>query len=518
MPVLVLCLALLVAFALKTEVATHDDRFFLPRDLNYSTPTVWNVGVTKAKLFRLHHACIVVVFGLVVWLLRKQRLWAWFVLAPIRMNQEPHQDEHIRGNRQWHLFRNGWRCTHDSYLPIVWWIFSRTGFLCVMVHLCIFTQSPRKTGTNSEGQTVNIIVDTEAEEKFRIFLTAVMELLGGSGSLCLGFFAAMLGGLLDGILLLLGSLVLLIWVLMRTIDIHTWALQRFLVFLVCPLRAISSANGILIHALSNDELTFAFSEHPYISDLDYIFSYPFIPGGMPGMNPMAHGYDYDEDDSMHGLPDLPPSFLPTSSPSDAASSSVHLLLQIFYTVVVVPFAEEFVFRFMLKRLWSYFARLIPNRRWRGRLPFAVVTSFIFAACHLNNHIPNADVVSLLMPPASPVTLHLLQKNNKKALKLVSQAVTHFLVTFFLSLHVLTPLYNRWGLWASVAAHAYWNASCFAMQYQIVLRLLCMSGLLDRALRGFRPLSRIHQHGHGEDALQFDQEHVRQARLARFNAE
>ena len=115
---------------------------------------------------------------------------------------------------------------------------------------------------------------------------------------------------------------------------------------------------------------------------------------------------------------------------------------------------------------------LTHRRW------ILVSSVVFAAAHLNNHIPSSDGSDTL----------LRELGADGAVKQITMALTQFFVTLFLSIRVFAPVYEDIGLAASMGAHFVWSA-CAA---QLAPNFWTRVGFLGLAFwqQGRRPASSI----------------------------
>jgi membrane protease YdiL (CAAX protease family) len=85
---------------------------------------------------------------------------------------------------------------------------------------------------------------------------------------------------------------------------------------------------------------------------------------------------------------------------------------------------------------------------------------VFAAAHLNNHVPAPEGVP-----------DFLKQGNDAAVTQLRFALVQFLVTFFLSIRVFSPLFSRSGLLEAIGAHFMWNACAFMIPQQLGIRCL-----------------------------------------------
>jgi membrane protease YdiL (CAAX protease family) len=152
---------------------------------------------------------------------------------------------------------------------------------------------------------------------------------------------------------------------------------------------------------------------------------------------------------------------------------IGLLILLACGLIIAPVLEETVFRLSLSwigRLWNaVFSSRRPTAAIDaketlcfGHRPWVLISSLLFAASHLNNHIPTSSGVDKLLTHGSE---HCLQQ--------MGFGMTQFLVTFFLSLRVFSPIYEKRGLVAAMGAHFMWNACAFGIHYQIFIRLVLM---------------------------------------------
>ena len=165
-----------------------------------------------------------------------------------------------------------------------------------------------------------------------------------------------------------------------------------------------------------------------------------------------------------------------------------LFVLLFCVLVVAPVSEEIVFRHFSAKahyIWERACRLsdkIWNRNRGGARSetatncpagqlvatpasltyrrWILVSSFVFAAAHLNNHIPSSDGGDTL----------LRELGVDGTMNQIMMALTQFFVTLFLSIRVFVPVYDIMGLAASMGAHFMWNACAMQLAPNFWIRL------------------------------------------------
>ncbi|KAL3936346.1 MAG: hypothetical protein SGBAC_008321, partial [Bacillariaceae sp.] len=155
-------------------------------------------------------------------------------------------------------------------------------------------------------------------------------------------------------------------------------------------------------------------------------------------------------------------------------------------LVVAPITEEIVFRHFMEhcgKAGGFLRRLVfkadgqTSTTWFGHCWWVVICSFIFAAAHLNNHIPTSSGVDTLYKRGSDIVEAQL-----------AFALIQFFVTFFLSLRVFSPANNKTGLIGAMGAHFMWNLCALNVVPQLGVRVVF---LLLRII--WRGLARLRTH-------------------------
>ena len=225
------------------------------------------------------------------------------------------------------------------------------------------------------------------------------------------------------------------------------------------------------------------------------------PIGLP-RHPMMHshpgGFFYD----LVGPPNMAIHEDRQNSENQVVDEWMFLCVVLFCVLVVAPVSEELVFRHLsanARYVWER-VEMICDRKTCGangetannrpaeqsaRKPaslthrrWILVSSFVFAAAHLNNHIPSSDGSDAL----------LRELGVDGAEKQITMALTQFFVTLFSSIRVFVPVCEDMGLAASMGAHFMWNACAMQLAPNFWIRV----GFLGLAFwqQGRRPASSI----------------------------
>ena len=146
------------------------------------------------------------------------------------------------------------------------------------------------------------------------------------------------------------------------------------------------------------------------------------------------------------------------------------------TLIEAPIVEEIAFRFVLYRGMESLINPTSRRRRNpenlclcfGITPWGLATSSLFGLLHVGNfawrlkriHLTGVDHKQIndgrykisrtrnsLPPPAA---------SRQKAADLVISAICQSLLAFYVSLTLLTPVYEQHGIGASIAAHSFVN--------------------------------------------------------------
>jgi membrane protease YdiL (CAAX protease family) len=182
-------------------------------------------------------------------------------------------------------------------------------------------------------------------------------------------------------------------------------------------------------------------------------------------------------------------------------------------LVIAPLLEEILCRRLFDRVWHGSARLInrlkryisksstthgseekniettknmanelsiPHRLWFGYEPWIIVSSLIFAASHLANWLP-------IHESEDRVRSMFIQRFGAERLKSdpklwmyyrdftpIFAALLQTAGAGFLSLRVLSPLYQQRGLAASIGAHFAWNLNTLFLLIQLPARIFVRS--------------------------------------------
>jgi membrane protease YdiL (CAAX protease family) len=217
------------------------------------------------------------------------------------------------------------------------------------------------------------------------------------------------------------------------------------------------------------------------------FGFHGVPGGFPGFphhfHPLQHHLP-----NVYGMPYGFPDYglfvteeqivdERHAGPPAETGNTMDVLLQVIGllvgTLVIAPVAEELVFRQgigSIDRLFRWLGSRRGERRaaavW-GQPRGVVIASLVFAAAHLNNHVPTPEGVP-----------DFLKQGSNAAVTQLRFALVQFLVTFFLSIRVFSPLFSRRGLLEAMGAHFMWNACALMIPQQLGIRCLSwVAGLL-----------------------------------------
>jgi hypothetical protein len=111
--------------------------------------------------------------------------------------------------------------------------------------------------------------------------------------------------------------------------------------------------------------------------------------------------------------------------------------------------------------------------WFGHPPWILLSTFLFATSHLGSwllpdtHILAGLVQSAIVPLSSQTRVELQPLLQKMFLGL---ALTQSISSWFVSLRVLSPLYQQHGLAASMGAHVVWTISLVTLPIRLFARL------------------------------------------------
>lgn len=121
-----------------------------------------------------------------------------------------------------------------------------------------------------------------------------------------------------------------------------------------------------------------------------------------------------------------------------------------YLFVIGPIKEEVIFRLFLFSLLKALLRPHCSQAITllcGYTPWAVVSSLLFALLHVTNHGGSLR---------NGLVLEEGEKHCNAAMFDMATAVFQTTLAFLLSLRILTPMFEKHGLAASIGAHCAWN--------------------------------------------------------------
>lgn len=359
---------------------------------------------------------------------------------------------------------------HHNYLRIAWYVgvrsFATLFVLLVLKRICF-----------------------RISEKFgEQVLMSVLRFLGDIGGLAQGLFVLVMAALVDVVAMC-----------------HAWlgqalktSLSRasYVMLFVQPQDVLRQINKILGSLLiSNDGGKHESHLNPFI----FMYIDPFMGGGFHPLHhhgfhhPMMHGgFPHHQLGFHHPVVQHPvhhhhinqiPGGLfydlvaqneAADSQQDEATKAIEegLMVVVFIVsvLVVAPITEEIVFRHFMEhcgKAGGFLRRLVfkkadgqTSTTWFGHCWWVVICSFIFAAAHLNNHIPTSSGVETLYKRGSDIVEAQL-----------AFALIQFFVTFFLSLRVFSPANNKTGLIGAMGAHFMWNLCALTVVPQLGVRFL-----------------------------------------------
>jgi Type II CAAX prenyl endopeptidase Rce1-like len=143
--------------------------------------------------------------------------------------------------------------------------------------------------------------------------------------------------------------------------------------------------------------------------------------------------------------------------------------QLCWTVVFSPIVEEVCYRLICQRICSMFSddqtpqnfrKAAKAKLWFNRYePWAFLSSILFSFGHIQNWYQVSGFTS------RPIGV-----GNSSDVNRLLSAVCQIGTALFLGLEVFSPLYQKYGLFASIGAHMVWNA------YAVLLAVVALSSV------------------------------------------
>ena len=206
----------------------------------------------------------------------------------------------------------------------------------------------------------------------------------------------------------------------------------------------------------------------------------------------------------------------TPKASSLSYGTLNFSLVLYHAIVIAPIMEELVFRWGLWRLWKLFLSKGGDKEQssnesdsddsRSLSHWVIVSSFLFAAAHITNHlpVPSADEVTLSFPRKEILKILSSELDKPTRESLISSmfvfyeytlrylpiifAMFQCQVTYVMGSSLLCPLFLKHGFWAALGAHFAWNVCVGTLPFQIPLRLLIR---MIRNAKERREMKKVH---------------------------